>query len=283
MKNLMYALRSHLLLLILFSFLTFNLAANAAPSSRLMPFWEPHSPHSEVVVDHSVWQSILDSYLTQEDPSGINLFDYTGVSELDKLRLKAYLNELQKIDPRELNRKEQKAYWLNMYNATTVELVTSRAPIKTIRSVRSGFFSAGPWNLKLLKVANQKLSLNDIEHRILRPIWKDALLHFGLNCASLGCPDLLPTAFTSINVDVLLERAARDFLAHPRGLMVYSDQSIMLSKIFDWYEEDFGSNERAMLLFLQQYMSAEQSLAVARAKRVRYDYNWELNQTGFNR
>ncbi len=267
-----------LIKLVLLMSLVYGPLASAAPSARLLPFWEPHSPHSDVVIDHSAWQSLLDVYLDDKDPSGINLFDYTGVSVSDRLKLQSYLDQLQQIDPRELNRTEQRAYWLNLYNATTVQLVVSRAPIKSIRSVRSGFFSSGPWNLKLLTIAKQKLSLNDIEHRILRPIWYDPLLHFGLNCASMGCPDLLPTAFTSRNTDTLLKNAAKRFLAHPRGLTIESENTMVLSKIFSWYQEDFGSNEKAMVRYLQQYMSAEQASIIAVIKRVKYSYDWNLNQ-----
>ena len=92
----------------------------------------------------------------------------------------------------------------------------------------------------MVRVADQALSLNDIEHNILRPVFNDFRIHFAVNCASFGCPNLQSQAFTRDNVDALLESASREFLAHPRAIAFNADGLLQLSSIFDWYAEDFG-------------------------------------------
>ena len=91
-------------------------------------------------------------------------------------------------------------------------------PVDSIRDISSGFFSPGPWKKELLNVEGQSLTLNDIEHRILRPIWQDPRIHYAVNCASLGCPNLPVIAFSEDNTDAMLDRAAQQFINHPRGL-----------------------------------------------------------------
>lgn len=140
------------------------------------------------------------------------------------------------------------------------------------------FFRPGPWNEKLVTIEGQAVSLNDIEHRILRPIWQDPRIHFAVNCASIGCPNLLSEAFTAQNLETLLEKAARDYLAHPRGLD-FGEKSLTLSKIFDWYQVDFGNNESETLKTLSRWLpvgTAERLKAYN--GRIKYQYDWALNQ-----
>jgi len=129
----------------------------------------------------------------------------------------------------------------------------------------------------LLSVEGEELSLNDIEHRILRPIWQDPRIHYALNCASLGCPNLLPQAFTELNTESLLEQGARDYINHPRGVNIQG-KNLILSKIYEWYQADFGGNEEGLLLHLKQY-SKNNLLRSLHADdlEIEYQYNWLLN------
>ena len=95
--------------------------------------------------------------------------------------------------------------------------------------------------------------MNDIEHRVLRPIWKDPRLHYALNCASLGCPNLQPKAFNSENVEFLLASGARDYINHSRGMRFEDEDKLVLSKIYDWYGVDFGDNDKELLHHLMFY------------------------------
>ena len=141
----------------------------------------------------------------------------------------------------------------------------------------TGLFS-GPWDKKLLSVEGTKLSLNDIEHRILRPIWEDPRNHYALNCASIGCPHLQKTAYTSENLEVLLDSAAREYLAHSRALDLGRSQ-LTLSSIYDWFASDFGGSEESIIDHIQNYVDPDVADALkAFNGRIRYRYDWSLNE-----
>ena len=256
----------------------------SAPASDLWPRWQKHNPENSEVIDHSVWQIFLDKYLVTnpliaESPkiSGINRVRYAGVSKIDYGLLKNYLTSLEDIPVSNFSRPQQRAFWINLYNAATLNLILEHYPLESITKISFSFFSFGPWDEELLSVEGEELSLNDIEHRILRPIWQDTRIHYALNCASLGCPNLLPQAFTELNTESLLEQGAHDYINHPRGANV-QDDSLILSKIYDWYQADFGGNEDGVLLHLQQYSTKEwlKSLQTEELK-IEYQYDWRLN------
>ena len=267
----------HKFLLGLFLGLATQIAA-AAPSADLIDYWLDSDENNSQSIDHQAWQEILDTYLVKE-ASGVNLFKYSSVSNSDHKKLKTYIDGLAAIDPRQYNRNQQMAYWINLYNALTIDVVLDAYPVKSILKIGGSFFSPGPWNKKYLKISGQKVSLNDIEHGILRPIWKDSRIHYAVNCASYSCPNLSATAYTAGNLDDQLTMAAKDYINNPRGITV-DDEDLLLSKIFDWYQVDFGKNESELLQNLAQH--AEPELA-ERLKNhdgdVDYEYNWDLNET----
>jgi hypothetical protein len=155
-----------------------------------------------------------------EHPSGIHRVRYGSVTPDDRKALGDYLRALEGTEVSGLGREEQKAYWINLYNALTVMVVLDRYPVGSIRDIdiSPGLFRRGPWGAKLLTIQGRKVSLDDIEHRILRPLWKDSRIHYAVNCASLGCPNLQPEAYTRANTESLLEKGAREFVNHPRGV-----------------------------------------------------------------
>ena len=236
---------------------------------------------STETIDHSGWQQILNLYLVTDTSDGINRFDYAAVTEADRVRLQSYINSLTSIDPRDYNRPEQLAYWINLYNALTVKIVLDNYPVKSIRSISWGLFGigAGPWNKKFVEVADIELSLNDIEHRILRPIWRDPRIHFVVNCASLGCPNLAAEAFTPANNEQLMQQGGRDFINHPRGVMFDDKGKLVMSSIFNWYDSDFGSTQAERLQYLAGFAEPELSARLAAySGDISYDYDWALNQ-----
>ena len=267
----------HKFLLGLFLGLATQIAA-AAPSADLIDYWLDSDENNSQSIDHQAWQEILDTYLVKE-ASGVNLFKYSSVSDSDHKKLKTYIDGLAAIDPRQYNRNQQMAYWINLYNALTIDVVLDAYPVKSILKIGGSFFSPGPWNKKYLKISGQKVSLNDIEHGILRPIWKDSRIHYAVNCASYSCPNLSATAYTAGNLDDQLTMAAKDYINNPRGITV-DGEDLMLSKIFDWYQVDFGKNESELLQELAKH--AEPELA-ERLKNhdgdIDYEYNWDLNET----
>ena len=249
----------------------------AAPFGELIRFWDDREEGSSFVVDHSRWQGILDKYLDDEHVSGINLFDYGSVTDDDEKILIEYLQYLQSFEPRQFNSNEQKAYWINLYNALTVAVILDRgSDIESIRDIRSGVFTRGPWQLDLAKIVTQDLSLDDIEHGILRPIWKDNRIHYAVNCASISCPNLLKTAFTGANIEELLNKAARDYVNHERGVKIENGK-LTLSSIYDWYSEDFGSGVPDLIIHLRQYAEPQLASQLQVFTQADFDYNWDLN------
>ncbi|MFK0573611.1 DUF547 domain-containing protein [Endozoicomonas sp.] len=246
----------------------------AAPASKYWAYWDKSSSESEEHINHDLWQEILDKYLVLR-PDG-NRFRYQEVGQEDRQKLESYLQSLSSLDPRDYTKAEQKAYWINFYNALTVNLVLENYPVKSITRI-GPWYRFGPWDSDITRVAGQKLTLNDIEHRILRPLWEDNRIHYGVNCASLGCPDLSDQAFTAANTEMMLDMLARRFVRQEKG-MSWLDGTLTLSRIYEWYEKDFIDKE-GVLLHLRQYASPASSRKLKKYTRViQYQYDWRLNE-----
>jgi hypothetical protein len=275
---------------ILFSamtFLTFFAAdVGAAPRAELWRRWQQHDAADTRTIDHSEWGAFLQAYVVDKHPSGINRVRYNVVTASDRQRLQEYLEQMRAIPISHFNRQEQLAYWINLYNAVTLNLVLEHFPVESIRDINlsrgflSGLFAGGPWQAKILTVEAETISLDDIEHRILRPIWRDSRIHYAVNCASLGCPNLQTEAFTAENMERLLNEAARAYVNHPRGASIRNGE-LVLSKIYDWFEEDFGDGTHGVLAHLRQHTEP----ALRRQLKdyegsISYDYDWSLNDAG---
>jgi len=283
----LHAIHKHFILA-LFSIAVIALSANslwfttaaAAPAPDLWPHWQSHSPDSTMTVDHAPWDMLLQKYLVTDHPSGINRFRYADVSQVDREALATYLIQLQKVSVSSLGREEQKAYWINLYNALTVKLILDHYPVTSITDIdiSPGLFSNGPWDAKLMHIEEQEVSLNDIEHRILRPIFNDNRLHYALNCASIGCPNLQPVAYTTANTEKLLEAGAAEHINSPRGAQIIRGR-LQVSSIYKWFQADFGGSEAGVLAHLRKYAlgSLADSLQTY-SKGLRYEYDWNLNQ-----
>ncbi len=264
----------------------FAASAGAQNEAVLIPAWDAGDDSNTATIDHSAWQSLLDAFILAHE-SGVNRVDYAALkaSPSDRAALRDYLAMLQSIDPREYSRAEQKAYWFNFYNALTVETVIAEYPVDSIREISDsligigGFIPIGPWGDVRAQVAGIDLTLDNIEHGILRPIYRDPRIHYGVNCASIGCPNLITTAFTAANTEQLLEEAARIYVNHPRGVDFVDEDFIVISSIYTWFVDDFGGGEETVIEHLSQY--AEPQLA-ARLRDfngfIEYEYDWALNQ-----
>lgn len=281
MKGLVSASLRHFLLIGALAVLVCVPRAEAlfVPKAELWERWTAHSPTSTASIDHGDWDVFLGRNLvTHRD--GVNRIAYAKVSEDDRQRLRSYLGKLAAIRISDYSREEQRAFWINMYNALTVDVVLEHYPVETIRAIRisPGFFSIGPWGKKLISVEGEKLSLDDIEHRILRPIWKDPRIHYAVNCASLGCPKLMPRAFTAANTEALLEQGARDFINSYHGARFEADGRLTASSIYDWFQEDFGGSEAGVIAHLRLYAKPELESKLERISDVYdFDYDWSLN------
>ena len=252
--------------------------AIGAPKAVLWERWTAHDPMSEATIDHRAWGELLERCLiTGSD--GINRFAYGKVSPDDVRQLQDYLDALSVEPISSHNRFEQMAYWINLYNALTIKVILDHYPIESIRDIdiSPGFFSDGPWGKKLMSIERETVSLDDIEHQILRPIWKDPRIHYAVNCASIGCPNLHPVPFAAGDIDRQLDRAAIDFINHPRGVSVQGDR-LTVSSIYKWFKEDFGGNDQGVIAHLKGFASPSLAMKLERRTSIDDDaYDWSLN------
>lgn len=260
----------------------FSLSALAAPKAELWERWTAHDAKSKAVIDHRTWDGLLRKYIAPAE-SGLNRFAYAAVSPADKRVLELYLTALQRTEIDKCNRNEQRAFWINLYNAATVKTVLDHYPVASIRDIKLGkksvFGGGGPWSSKFLKVQGEDLSLDDIEHRILRPIWKDPLIHYTVNCASVGCPNLASQAYTAGNFTLLAEAGARSYINSRRGARVEKGR-LSVSSIYVWFKPDFGGTDAGVLKHLKQYATPALIKDLEGVTRISGDhYDWSLNET----
>ena len=258
---------------------TGSLESRMEAEPDLMIEFEGFDEDSTESIDHNCWQSFLDTYLVSDDEDQ-NLFRYTAVSNQDEETLGKYISGLTALGITQYDRDEQKAYWINLYNALTIQLVLEHYPMRTIRDIdiSPGIFASGPWGKKLAIVEGVNLSLDDIEHRILRPIWQDNRIHYALNCASLGCPDLWPNAFYPNNLEENLEAAAFKFINSPDGVLIEGGR-MTISKIYEWYDEDFGGTDEGVIKHLLKYGRTSIVREINhRLDKIKTDYDWNLNE-----
>lgn len=252
----------------------------AGPKPELWDRWARRDPSSPLKVDNTLWQKFLDARLT-DNPTGLNTVDYADVTAEDRKYVDDYVMLLSETEVSKLNPMQQKAYWFNFYNALTVQVILDHMPVKTIMDidVSPGLFAQGPWGKKLVMVEGEELSLDDMEHRILRPIWKDPRIHYGVNCASVGCPDLIMNPYDPETMDAVLTANAVAYVNSLRGVRI-EDGDVIASKIYDWFIEDFGDNEAGILAHLRQYAEGDLKVALASATKISdYEYDWALNAT----
>jgi hypothetical protein len=253
-------------------------AAEGAPRSELWAKWQAYDDASTVAIDHSAWTRFLHSYV-RLGSDGIARIPYASVTAADRDLLGADLARFAAVPITAYNRREQLAYWVDLYNELTVKLVLDHYPVFSIRdiAISPGLFSGGPWGRKLIEVEGEALSLDDIEHRILRPIWRDPRIHYAVNCAALGCPNLQATAFTATNADTLLETAASDYVNHPRAATV-TGRKLTVSSIYVWYEADFGGSDAGVIAHLNRYARPALAAQLAGVDHISGDvYDWTLN------
>ncbi|MEL6869801.1 MAG: DUF547 domain-containing protein [Pseudomonadota bacterium] len=238
-------------------------------------FWHTANVESTEQIDHTAWQQLL-SAAVADVADDVNLVDYAAFAGQHKAALDSYIASLAAIDPRRYAHDEQMAYWINLYNALTVQRVARDWPVTSILNVGS-LTRQGPWDEPLVRVAGMLLSLNDIEHGILRRVWDEPRIHFAVNCASVGCPDLSVDAYRGSELDAQLQTAARSYLASERGV-AWRDETLQLSAIFEWYADDFGASESAVIKHLAALADTQtRDRLLSHDGDVVYDYDWSIN------
>ena len=214
---------------------------------------------SDFTINHSDWTLLLNKYV---DDNG--QVDYEGFKQ-DKEKLAHYLNALSKQIPTDKWLvQEQLAYYINLYNAHTVNLILENYPVKSIKDIN------GAWTKDFVTIGNKKISLGGLEHSILRKM-NEPRIHFAINCASASCPKLLNEAYTPEKLDAQLEEATRYFINSNNNSI--SQKELKLSRIFKWYKNDFSEGN------LIPYISPFTEVKVDPKAKIGYkDYDWSLNE-----
>ncbi len=257
--------------------------AQAAPKAKLWELWKTHDATSTETIDHSFFDTFLMRYISvNHNNEGVNVVNYAGISEADGVALDRYLDGLQNIVISNYNPNEQQAFWINLYNAKTIDVILDHYPVESIRDIdlNPALFASGPWSQKIMTIENEQISLDDIEHRILRPIWQDARIHYVLTCASIGCPHLQAKAAHADDLEFHLNRGAAQFINHPRAVMIDEANALTLSTLYKWYRVDFGTSDVAFIKHLQNFADEglKERLNTVNLKTVDYQYDWSLNE-----
>ena len=168
------------------------------------------------------------------------------------------------------------AAWANLYNAVTVRYILERYPTG---SIRDGYLFSGPWKKIKVMADGETVSLDQIEHEILRPRFGNPLVHYAINCAAFSCPNLQPKAWQGDTLDADLAAAARAYVNDPRGVTV-TKRGLTVSSIYDWFEADFGGSKQAVIDHLLIYADSNLAEKIRSNPRIRaYEYDWSLNDT----
>jgi len=214
------------------------------------------------------------------------LVDYNGLQkdkELDK-----YLTQLSVTNPDKLNRNEKLAFWINAYNAFTLQVVRDNYPIESITDLHTGGKIIGyligktVWDKEFITINNKKYSLNDIEHKILRKM-NEPRIHFSIVCASISCPEILNEAFESDKIETQLENQTRKFINEKtRNHFDLKNRKAFISEIFNWFGDDFGKSDMNILNFISKYLpeniSKDIKSNISKWDISYNDYSWNLNE-----
>ncbi len=224
--------------------------------------------------DHFKFDQILKQYVDNK-----GLVDYKGIAK--EPRFQEYMESLKQAKADELSGNGQLALWLNAYNAVTIDKVIKWKPKKSVReTIFPGVWTATKFfTSRDHIVAGRRLSQDDIENEILRKRLKDPRIHFSIVCASSSCPLLARFAFTEANVQAKLEEKTRRYIRSSRGTRIdYAENTLYLSKLFDWFAGDFDSQSGSVPEFVKPYLAKEALTFLERDPKIAYiHYDWALN------
>ena len=249
----------HFLILLLFIFLgtAYMRLYSEQPANSNKKVSVVHKPP----FNHDLWDQLLRKYV-----STAGNVNYKGI-QAQKAVLEKYL-ALLVANPVQNNwsRNKKMAYWINAYNAFTIKLIVDNYPVTSITKLHNG----KPWDVQWITLGNKTYSLNNIENDILRPQYKDARIHFAVNCAAKSCPPLLNRAWTAQNLHANLELQTKNFINNPKYTVI-SEKKADISKIFEWYATDFGN--------IIKYLNTYSDTKLKDNAKVQYmEYDWGLNE-----
>ncbi|WP_420317043.1 DUF547 domain-containing protein [Ekhidna sp.] len=230
------------------------------------------SLHAQDNVSHASFDDLLQKYVDEE-----GMVDYKGLKK-DRPKFKSYLDMLESNPPQKSWTRDQKlAYWINAYNAFTLELILEHYPVSSIKDIGATIkipFVNTPWDIKFINIGDEEYDLNNIEHGIIRKEFDEPRIHFALVCAAVSCPKLQNRAFLPEKLDEQLTKAAKEFLETPSKNQIKNSNQATLSKIFNWYGGDFNNNG-TLIEYINQYAPTK----LNKGANIDWkDYNWALNE-----
>ncbi|MEM0543766.1 DUF547 domain-containing protein [Flavobacterium sp. j3] len=247
-------------LFFIISLLPFLSCAKSNESSLPEMAYAKESKTISKVIDHQKWHVLLQKHVSAK--GNVN---YPGFKK-DAQALQVYLDELSaNVPQKSWSKNAVLAYWINAYNAFTVKLILDNYPVKSIKDIKD------PWGKKFFILGTKKYSLEEIEHEILRKM-DEPRIHFAINCASFSCPNLSNEAFIDTKLEKQLDVAAKAFV-NDKTKNTIQQESVEISKIFDWFSGDFKSNG-SIVDYLNQYST----IKISKKAKIKFkEYNWSLN------
>lgn len=227
---------------------------------------QPASP--EFDLSHGVLDAILRAHVSEA-----GLVDYAGVAA-DRASLDAHLARVAAVDQATFgswSRADQLAFLINAYNAHTIRLILDHWPVDSVRDTAP---DGNPWDRFRFALLGREVTLNQIEHEMIRPVYGDARVHFALVCAARSCPPLLARAYRGDDLDAVLDANARAFLTDPRFNDLSDPARPRVSRLFDWYAQDFAAAAGSVAGFIAQHSGVA---IPPDAVFTFLDYDWTLN------
>ncbi len=251
---------------------TLTAVAVVVPGLNPVPTPVYHVAAASAVVDHGTFDKLLHKHVNAQ-----GLVDYKGF-KADETAFNQYLAMLSKNPPAaNWPKNDQMAYWINAYNAYTIRLILDHYPVGSIKDIGSKIkipFVTTPWAARFFSIGGEKMSLDNIEHGILRKKFDDPRIHFSLVCASMSCPRLRGEAYTADKLNAQLDDQGHDFLNNPAKNKIGKSEA-QLSKYFDWYKGDWEKNGQSVVKWVNRYSTTK----IDGNTRISYlDYNWSLNK-----
>lgn len=218
---------------------------------------------------HEQWTNLLQKHVNAD-----GWVNYEGFIK-DSLQLNNYLQQIESNYPNEKNwsREQILAYWINAYNAYTVQIVIRNYPVASIKDIKPGVaFLNSVWDIKFITIEGEQLDLNNIEHNILRKM-NEPRIHFAVNCASYSCPKLLNTAYEAATIDNQLNQQAIDFINDPKRNVITAEKADV-SSIFNWFTGDFTIDGS-----LKDFLNKYSKVPITENTGINFlEYNWNLNK-----
>jgi hypothetical protein len=212
--------------------------------------------------DYSDYNILLGKYVSNNGK-----VDYEKL-KINIVELNTVIKKFEKNQPNNLwTREEKLAYYINAYNIYTLKIVTDNYPVASIKEIKN------VWDVKFIPSGSSKLSLGDIEHKILRKM-NEPRIHFAINCASFSCPNLRNEAFLPETLNKQLETASKSFI-NDATKNILSEKSISISEIFEWFGDDFKTTDSTVIDFINKYAV----IKISKSASIKFvKYNWSLNK-----